>query len=118
MRFSMLGLIQYLTRSEMPAPRWISVTRAPVQYSSSAAMAAEFLAPTTSDVVIVVRMRLLVIVDDLVQIFAGDVQQVGHVVVAGGEHDLARAVFGLAGGDVKVAVVAVDATARARTDGC
>ena len=48
-------------------------------------------------VVIVVRMRLLVIVDDLVQILARHVQHVGNVVVAGGENDLARAVLGLAG---------------------
>ena len=42
-------------------------------------------------VVIVVRMRLLVIVDHFVQLFAGDVQHVGNVVVAGGENDLAGA---------------------------
>ena len=47
-RFSIFGLIQYFTRSEIPGPRWISVTRAPVQKSSSAAMAAEFLAPITA----------------------------------------------------------------------
>ena len=69
-------------------------------------------------IVIVIRMRLLVIVDDLVELFAGDIQHVGNVVVAGGENDLARAVFGLAGLDVEVAVVAVDAKARARIDGC
>ena len=48
MRFSIFGLIQYFTRSEIPAPRWISVTRAPVQHNSSAAIAAEFLAPITA----------------------------------------------------------------------
>ncbi len=59
-------------------------------------------------VVIVVRMRLLVIVDDLVQLFAGDIEHVRNVVIAGGENDLARAVLGLAGCDEKVAVLAVD----------
>src|ERR1700733_10215645 len=74
-RFSMFGLIQYFTRSEIPAPRWSIVTRAPVQNSSSAAMAAEFFAHD-QHVVIVVRVRLLVIMDYLVQLFTGHVEHV------------------------------------------
>src|SRR6202035_4654460 len=53
-------------------------------------------------------MRLLVIMDDFVQVFARDVEHVWNVVVAGGENDLARAVFGLAGGDKKLTVIARD----------
>ena len=47
-RFSMSGLIQYFTLEWMPGPRCTMVTRAPRRQSSSAAMAAEFLAPTIS----------------------------------------------------------------------
>ena len=38
-------------------------------------------------------MRLVVVVLDLAQVFAGNVQVVGQVVVAGGDDQLARAVL-------------------------
>ena len=45
-------------------------------------------------IVIVVRMRLLVVVNHFVQLFAGHVEHVRHVVVAGGEDDFLRACNG------------------------
>ena len=50
MRFSIFGLIQYLTLELSSARRWTRVTRAPVQWSSSAAIAAELLSLRTSAV--------------------------------------------------------------------
>src|SRR5579872_7087262 len=43
-------------------------------------------------VLVVVRVRLLVIVQDLILIFAGDAEEIGDVVVSGGEDDLLRPV--------------------------
>src|SRR6516162_7707099 len=43
-------------------------------------------------VMIVVRVRLLVVVEHLRQIFAGHIQPIGDVIVAGGKHDFARLV--------------------------
>src|ERR1051326_9029542 len=42
------------------------------------------------NVVIVIGMRLLVVMDDLGESLTGDVQEVGYVVVAAGDDDLAR----------------------------
>ncbi len=97
MRFSMFGLIQYLTRSDIlgPAMQQRDARAGPVQFERGDG--GGVLRAHHQHVVIVVRMRLLVIVNDLVELFAGDVQHVRNVVVAGGENDLARAILGLAG---------------------
>ena len=76
-RFSMSGLIQYLTLGEMAGPRCTRVTRAPWRHSSSAAMAAEFFAPTTTTSEFIERMRLAIIMRDLGQILTGNGQSVG-----------------------------------------
>ena len=65
------------------------------------------------DVQAVVRMRLVVVVLDLGEVFAGNVQVVGQIVVAGGDDQLARAMLegaaeAVGGVDGEVAVAAAD----------
>ena len=71
------------------------------------------LAADDDDVEAVVGMRVVVVVLDLGEVFAGDVHHVGQVVVAGGDDDFARGVAVLAaevvaGADGEVEVLAGD----------
>ena len=93
MRLLMSGRIQYLTWRCISAPRWTRVTFAPWRHRSSAAMAAEFLPPITSDIEAVEGVGLVVVVLHLAEIFAGDSEVVGQVVVAGGDDELASAMM-------------------------
>ena len=58
-------------------------------------------------------MRLPVVVENFVQVFAGNIELVGEIVIAGGEHDLARTVIvdgvvPVGCSDTKVTVLARD----------
>ncbi len=55
------------------------------------------LAADDEDVEAEVRMRLVVVVLDLGQVFAGDAEIVGQIVVAGGDDELAGAMSGACG---------------------
>ena len=71
------------------------------------------LAADDQDVEAVVGMRLVVVVLDLAEVFAGDVEVVGQIVVAGGDDELACAMLegaaeAVGGVDGEVAVVAAD----------
>ena len=84
MRFSILGLIQYLMRSEIPAsamdqrdPR-----ARPEQFQRRDGRG--ILRAHYNHVVVVIRMRLFVVMHYFVQFFARNVQHVGQIVIAGG----------------------------------
>ncbi len=53
------------------------MTRAPVHHNSKAAIAAEFFAPTTSDVVVIVRVRLLIVVQHFSRFSPGTLSRLG-----------------------------------------
>ncbi len=71
------------------------------------------LAADDQHVRVIKRMRLAVVMENLGQVFAGDAYPVGQVVIAGGHHQLARAVLvpalvAVHGGHAEVAVRAGD----------
>ncbi len=86
----MSGLIQYLTW------RWITV--AAMDESDARAVTPELergdgggvFAADDDDIQTEVGMRLVVVVVDLAEVFAGDAHEVGQIVVAGGDDELAR----------------------------
>src|SRR6267143_6659313 len=51
------------------------------------------LAANHNDVTIKIRMWFPIIMEDLLQVLARDIELVGEIVVAGGEHDLARTII-------------------------
>src|SRR5437879_57364 len=68
------------------------------------------LAANHNDVHIKIRMRFPIVMEDLLQVLAGNIEVVGEIVVAGGEHDLARAivmdsVVPVGRGDAKITVL-------------
>src|SRR3984893_18588166 len=68
------------------------------------------LAADNNDVSTKIRMRFPIVMKDFFQILAGDIELVGEIVVAGGEHDLTRTVImdgivPVGGGDAKITVL-------------
>jgi hypothetical protein len=88
MRFSMSGLIQYLTWGEL---------RAAMDQGDARAAAPQFegrdgsgvLAADDGHVHLEIGMGIDVVVVDLAEVLAGNVHVVGQVVVAGGDDELA-----------------------------
>ncbi len=113
MRFSMLGLIQYLMLLESwrPAVCQRDAGAGPEQLQRRNRR--RVLGPHHQHVVPVVGVRLPVIVDHLVQLFSRHFQHVGAVIVAGGENHLLSAVAVVVpvtagSGHLEVAVGAVE----------
>ena len=57
---------------------------------------------------VVVRVSLAIVVDHFIEIFAGDVELVGNVVVAASENDFAGAIASFFGANGEVAVRAIE----------
>src|SRR4029077_17730396 len=68
------------------------------------------LAADNNHVSIKIRMRFPIVMKDFLQILAGDIELVGEIVVAGGEHDLTGTVImdgivPVGGGDAKITIL-------------
>src|SRR5258706_2478877 len=67
------------------------------------------LAANHNDVTIRIRMRFLIVMEDFYQVVAGDIELVGEIVVASGQHNLARTIImdgivPVSGGHTKITV--------------
>ena len=94
MRFSISGRIQYLIESLSCARRWTSVTSRPRPIELEGGDGGGVLSSHHDHRLAVVPVRLRVVVGDVRPLLAGNAEEVGMVVVAGGEGHVAGATRG------------------------